>query len=126
MSKTPFVHGQTELSNTSLQAIELNPSCLGQAHSNRPRTGHEYENMEPGCTGWGKKSTKLFLSFKFKQMSAEDFARTLSFCQLQIALTVNNFSSEKMISLVFIPAFNLLRRIFARASLFSFWKSVRC
>ena len=47
-------------------------------------------------------------------MSAENFARTLLFCRLQIALTVNNFSSEKMISLVSVPAFNLLRRIFAR------------
>ena len=37
-------------------------------------------------------------------MSAEDFARTLLFCQLQIASTVNNFSSEKLISLVSIPA----------------------
>ena len=50
-------------------------------------------------------------------MSAEDFARTLLFCRLQIASTVNNFLSEKMISLVSVPAFNLLRRIFARASL---------
>ena len=50
-------------------------------------------------------------------MCAEDFARTLLFCRLQIASTVNNFSSEKMISLVSIPAFNLLRRIFVRASL---------
>ena len=31
-------------------------------------------------------------------MSAKDFARTWSFCRLQIASTVNNFSSEKMIS----------------------------
>ena len=46
-------------------------------------------------------------------MSAEDFARTLLFCRLQIASTVNNFLSEKMISLVSVPAFNLLRRIFA-------------
>ena len=96
-------------------------------------------------------------------MSAEDFARTLLFCRLQIASTVNNFlsekrsrscpylaceqffvkendlarvrtclvnnfSSEKMISLVSVglPAFNLLRKIFAQASLFSFWRSVRC
>ena len=50
-------------------------------------------------------------------MSAEDFARILLFCRLQIASTVNNFSSEKMISLVYVPAFNLLRRNFARASL---------
>ena len=37
-------------------------------------------------------------------MSAEDFARTLLFCWLQIPLTANNFSSEKMISLMSIPA----------------------
>ena len=50
-------------------------------------------------------------------MSAENFTRALLFCQLQIASTVNNFSSEKMTSLVSVPAFNLLRRIFARTSL---------
>ena len=32
--------------------------------------------------------------------SAKDFARTRSFCRLQIASTVNNFLSEKMISSV--------------------------
>ena len=32
--------------------------------------------------------------------SAKGFARTWSFCQLQIASTVNNFSSEKIISFV--------------------------
>ena len=52
------------------------------------------------------------------EMPTEDFARTLLFCRLQIASTVNNFLSEKMISLVSVPAFNLLRRIFAQASLF--------
>ena len=36
-----------KLPNTSLQVIELNPSCLGQAHSNRPGTGPGYKNMEP-------------------------------------------------------------------------------
>ena len=59
-------------------------------------------------------------------MSAEDFPRTLLFCWLQIASIVNNFSSEKMISLVSASAFNLLGIIFAGASLFSFWRSVRC
>ena len=34
------------------------------------------------------------------ETSAKDFARTRSFCWLQIASTVNNFSSEKMISSV--------------------------
>ena len=32
-----------------LPAIELNPSCLGQAHLNVSGTGTGYENMEPGC-----------------------------------------------------------------------------
>ena len=32
-----------ELPNTSLQAVELNPSCLGQAHPNRPGTGPVYK-----------------------------------------------------------------------------------
>ena len=35
--------------NTSLQVIELDPSCSVQAHSNRSGTGSEYESMEPGC-----------------------------------------------------------------------------
>ena len=38
-----------EIANTSQQAIELNPSCLGQAHSNSSGTGPGYENTEPGC-----------------------------------------------------------------------------
>ena len=45
--ETPFVHGQMELPNTSPQAAELNPSCLGQAHPNRPGTGPGHKNMEP-------------------------------------------------------------------------------
>ena len=36
-----------ELPNTSLQAIELNPSFLGQAHPNRPSTGPGYKNTKP-------------------------------------------------------------------------------
>ena len=28
----------------------LCPSCSGQAQSNRPGTGHGYENTEPECT----------------------------------------------------------------------------
>ena len=43
-------------------------------------------------------------------MSAENFARTLLFCRLQIASTVNNFSSEKIISLVSIPALGTIFR----------------
>ena len=38
-----------ELLKTSPHAIKLNPSCLGQAHYNRPGSGHAYENKEPGC-----------------------------------------------------------------------------
>ena len=40
-------------------------------------------------------------------MSAEDFARTLLFCRLHTASTVNNFLSERMMLLVSVPAFNL-------------------
>ena len=43
------MHGQMESPNTSPQTIELNPNCLGQAHSNRPGTGYGYKNTEPGC-----------------------------------------------------------------------------
>ena len=50
-------------------------------------------------------------------MSVDDFAKAWSFCRLQIALTMNNFSSEKMISPMSVHAFTLLRRIFAQASL---------
>ena len=28
---------------------EINPSCLGQAQSNKPGTDSGYENTEPGC-----------------------------------------------------------------------------
>ena len=45
-----FVHGRMELPNTSSQAIEPNPSCSGQAQSNRPGTGYGYESTDPGCT----------------------------------------------------------------------------
>ena len=47
--QNPFVHGRMESPNTSLQVIELNPSCLGQAHPNRPGTGPGYKNTELGC-----------------------------------------------------------------------------
>ena len=36
-----------EFPNTSLQAIELNLSCLGQAYSDMPAIGPGYKNMEP-------------------------------------------------------------------------------
>ena len=49
-SETPFVHGIMELSNCSLQVVELNSSCSGQAHSNKPGTGYGYESVGPGCT----------------------------------------------------------------------------
>ena len=48
--RDPFVHGRMESPNTSPQAIELNPSCLGQAYSNRPAIGPGYKNTELGCT----------------------------------------------------------------------------
>ena len=35
-----------ESPNTSLQAVEFNSSCLGQAHSNRPGAGPRYKNTE--------------------------------------------------------------------------------
>ena len=43
-----IVHERMESPRTSLQAIDLNPSCLKQAHSNRPGIGHGFENTEPG------------------------------------------------------------------------------
>ena len=45
-SETPFVHGRVNTPNASLQAIELNLRCSGQAHSKGPRTGPGNENME--------------------------------------------------------------------------------
>ena len=36
-----WTNGQIESSITSWQAIEPNPSCSGQAHSNRPGTGYD-------------------------------------------------------------------------------------
>ena len=46
---SPNVIARMELPNTSPQAIELNPSCLRQAQSNRPGTGDEYESTNPRC-----------------------------------------------------------------------------
>ena len=43
------MHGRMESPNTSPQAVELNPSCLGQAHSNRLGTSPGYKKTEPGC-----------------------------------------------------------------------------
>ena len=37
-----------ESPNTSSQAVELYPSCSGQAHSNGPSTGPGHKNTEPG------------------------------------------------------------------------------
>ena len=37
-----------ESPNTSPQVVELNPSCSGQAHLNRPGTGPGHKNTEPG------------------------------------------------------------------------------
>ena len=38
-----------ESADTSLQAIELDPSCSGQAYSSRPGTGPGYRSTNPGC-----------------------------------------------------------------------------
>ena len=46
----PFLYGQMESPNTSLQVIKLNPSCLRQAHFNKPGTSHGYKGTEPECT----------------------------------------------------------------------------
>ena len=35
--------------NASLQEIELNPRCSGQAHSKGPRTGPGNKSIEYGC-----------------------------------------------------------------------------
>ena len=43
------MHERMESPNTSPQAIEFKPSCLGQAHPNKPGTGPGCKNMEPGC-----------------------------------------------------------------------------
>ena len=48
--ETTFLHEQMELPNTSSQTIEPNPSCSGQAQSNRHGTGYGYESTDPGCT----------------------------------------------------------------------------
>ena len=42
----PFMHGQIELPNTNLKAIEINPSRLAQVHSNRHGPGPGYVNTE--------------------------------------------------------------------------------
>ena len=48
-ARPPFVHGRMELPNTSLQAIELDRSYSGRAHSNRLDTGPGYKNTKSGC-----------------------------------------------------------------------------
>ena len=46
----PQLHiNEWNFANTSSQTIELNPSCWGQAYSNRPGTVSGYESIEPGC-----------------------------------------------------------------------------
>ena len=47
--RDPIGHGRMESPNTSLQTIDLNPSCSKQPHSNRLGTGDGYESMELGC-----------------------------------------------------------------------------
>ena len=55
-----------ELPNTSSQAVELNPSCLGQAHPNTPGTGLGQKNMEPG-----RIFTVLHIPFMICPLSAD-------------------------------------------------------
>ena len=45
--RDPIVHGQMELPDISPQAIDLNPSCSEQAHSNRPGISHGYKSTKP-------------------------------------------------------------------------------
>ena len=45
--RDPFVHGQMESLNNRPQAIELNPSCLRPAQSNKLGTDYAYESTEP-------------------------------------------------------------------------------
>ena len=45
----PHLCMNKELLYTISRVIELDPRCLGQAHSNRPGTGPGYESTEPGC-----------------------------------------------------------------------------
>ena len=50
-----------ELCTTSLQEVELNPNCSGQAQHNRPGTGPGCENTKPGSL-----LTVLHVSFMFE------------------------------------------------------------
>ena len=76
------VHGQTKLLNTSLQAIELNPNCLRQAHSNRSGTGYGYENMKPWCI-----LTVLLASYVIHLLRSIDASPTRLFKRFHAAST---------------------------------------
>ena len=43
------MHGRIESPNTSPHTIVFDPSCSGQAHTNRLASGFGCENTEPGC-----------------------------------------------------------------------------
>ena len=47
----PVLHGLKVIKSPkgSLQAIDLNTSCSGQAQTNRPSTVYGYESTDPGC-----------------------------------------------------------------------------
>ena len=47
--RDPICAWTNGIANTSPQAIELIPSCSGQAHCNTPGSGYGYENTEFGC-----------------------------------------------------------------------------
>ena len=96
-----------------------------EKHKNLPLKGTEHNSPLPLVWWWGwpnllapeMQKVILALSTFQKEKRLPCFGYGSS--------TVNNFSSEKMISSVSVHAFNLLRRIFVRSSLFSFWRSVR-
>ena len=56
-----------QLLNINPQAIELDQSCTGQAHSIRPGTGPGYGNTEPGCI-----LTKLRVPFIIRLLKSAD------------------------------------------------------
>ena len=57
-------------------------------------------------------------------MFSDHVAKTLLFCELNLAIMVNSFSSEKMIFPTFVPPFNWLKRSWALSLLFCFYKLV--
>ena len=68
-SETPFGHGRMEFPNTSFRAIELDPSCSGQAHFSRLGTGPRYGNTEPACILAVIRVTSIILQSKARMPS---------------------------------------------------------